>query len=161
MSIRVAEFHASPRRMPNIASILKAEITRVARKEVRAEIEALRKASASQRMALAALKREVTELRKELRDTQKPQRAAAVDLNAPIDGEVQRRFSPARLAAHRQKLGLSAAEYGTLVGLSSQTIYNYEQGKGRPPAEMVTKLSRLKELSKTEIQALLSNANAK
>ncbi|WP_353235026.1 helix-turn-helix domain-containing protein [Diaphorobacter ruginosibacter] len=143
--------------MPNIASILKAEITRVARKEVRAEIEALRKASIAQRSALAALKREVAELHKEIRDARKPQRVAAIHLETPPEGEVQRRFSPARLAAHRQKLGLSAAEYGSLVGLSSQSIYNYEQSKGRPPAEMVAKLSRLKELNKSEILELLKS----
>lgn len=144
--------------MPNIASILKSEITRVARKEVRVEIEALRKAGAAQRTALAALKREVADLRKELRDVRKPQRAAAVNLDTPVEGEVQRRFSASRLQAHRQKLGLSAAEYGSLVGLSGQSIYNYEQGKARPPADMVAKLSRLKELGKTEITARLEAA---
>ena len=49
--------------MPNIAALLKSEITRVARKEIRAEIESLRKAVSAQRSAIAALKREIAEVR--------------------------------------------------------------------------------------------------
>jgi hypothetical protein len=41
--------------MPNAASILKAEISRIARKEVRTEIETLKKASAQHRSSIAAL----------------------------------------------------------------------------------------------------------
>jgi hypothetical protein len=53
--------------MPNIASILKAEISRVARKEVRAEIEILKKASVAHRATIAELRRQVSALEKELR----------------------------------------------------------------------------------------------
>lgn len=38
--------------MPNIASILKTEISRVARKEVRAEVESLKKTTSQQRGAI-------------------------------------------------------------------------------------------------------------
>jgi hypothetical protein len=44
-SIEAMRFVGHNSEMPNIASILKAEISRVARKEVRAEIETLKKAS--------------------------------------------------------------------------------------------------------------------
>jgi len=40
-------------------------------------------------------------------------------------GAVQRRFSPARLAATRKKLGLSAADFGALIGVSGQSIYKW------------------------------------
>ena len=33
---------------------------------------------------------------------------------------------------HREKLGLSAAGYGSLVGVTGQTICNWEQGRNRP-----------------------------
>jgi predicted transcriptional regulator len=78
-----------------------------------------------------------------------------VDLDAPQSDDVKRRFSPTRLATHRQKTGLSAADYGALVGISGQSIYHYEQGKARPHADVVRKLSMLKELSKTQLLALL------
>lgn len=57
--------------MPNIASLLKAEISRVARKEVRAQVESLRKASGQYCSSIAALKREVTVLERQLARLQK------------------------------------------------------------------------------------------
>lgn len=141
--------------MPNIAAILKSEISRVARKEIRAETESLRKLVTAQRTAIAALKREVAELRKETKRTATSAKRPGVDLDAPQSDDVKRRFSPTRLAAHRQKTGLSAADYGALVGISGQSIYHYEQGKARPHADVVRKLSMLKELSKTQLLALL------
>jgi len=53
--------------MPNIASILKEEIARVARKEVRRETTALKKSNVTHRSEIAALKRRATELERQLR----------------------------------------------------------------------------------------------
>ncbi|MGJ7503675.1 helix-turn-helix domain-containing protein [Variovorax sp. ZT5P49] len=137
--------------MPNIASILKAEISRVARKEVRAEIETLKKASANYRSSIAELRRQVNALEKELRRASKnsTRRAGA---NAPDESvtEPKRRFSAIRLAAHRNKLGLSAASYGKLVGVSGQTIYHWEQGKARPRTAQLKNLAAVRNLSQKE-----------
>ncbi|MDM0116233.1 helix-turn-helix transcriptional regulator [Variovorax sp. J22R133] len=138
--------------MPNIASILKAEIVRVARKEVRSEIVAIKKASAQHRALIAALRREVEALRKELRRTAKSKRVAQPDTAQSSQAKViARRFSASRLATHRSKVGLSAAVYGKLVGLSGQTIYNWEQGKSRPNAEQIQQLAVVKELNRTAL----------
>ena len=53
--------------MANIASLLKSEISRVARKEVRGEIAGLKKAVSSYRSEIAALKRRTLALEAELR----------------------------------------------------------------------------------------------
>ena len=53
--------------MSQLASLLKSEISRVARKEVRVEIESLRKSSAQQRGHIAALRRQVQDLERALR----------------------------------------------------------------------------------------------
>jgi DNA repair exonuclease SbcCD ATPase subunit len=52
--------------MPNIASILKSEIGRVARKEVRGETLGLKKAVVAYRAEIAALKRRTEALEQEL-----------------------------------------------------------------------------------------------
>jgi DNA-binding transcriptional regulator YiaG len=39
------------------------------------------------------------------------------------------RFSARSVEAQRRKTGLSAADYAKLVGVSTLTIYNWEQGK--------------------------------
>lgn len=139
--------------MPNIASILKAEISRVARKEVRAEIETLKKASAQYRSSIAALRRQIDSLEKELRRVSKgPARVrSAPDANESAEQGPARRFSAGRLAAHRSKLGLSAAAYGKLVGVSGQTIYHWEQGKARPRAAQLESLASVRSLGKREV----------
>lgn len=143
--------------MPNIASILKAEISRVARKEVRAEMEALKKASAAHRSSIAELRRQVSALEKELRRAAKgaTRSAAAADSEDDETG-TKRRFSAARLAAHRSKLGLSAASYGQLVGVSGQTIYHWEQGKARPRAAQLESLASVRGLGAREIAERLA-----
>lgn len=138
--------------MPNIASILKAEISRVARKEVRAEIETLKKASVHHRALIAALRRQVNALEKELRNVASSagKRAVASDVDEAAEAGPKRRFSPARLASHRSKLGLSAASYGKLVGVSGQTIYHWEQGKARPRAAQLERLASVREFGKQQ-----------
>jgi len=139
--------------MPNIASILKAEISRVARKEVRAEIETLKKASVAHRASIAELRRHVSALEKELRRVAKgaARSSAGSDSNAEAAEGTKRRFSATRLAAHRAKLGLSAAIYGRLVGVSGQTIYHWEQGKARPRAAQLQRLAAVRDLGAREI----------
>lgn len=140
--------------MPNVASVLKDEIARVARKEMRAEIEPLKRASAQHRSSIAALKREIAALQKQLkkaaRGTAKSQDKEDGDSAGP-----RRRFSAARLASHRKKLGLSAAEYGRLAGVSGQSIYKWEQGGTRPRAAQLDSLAKVRTLGKREARARL------
>lgn len=143
--------------MPNIASILKAEISRVARKEVRAEIETLKKTSVLHRSSIAALRRQVSELEKELRRVARGSaRSRAEDASEASKSGPVRRFSATRLAKHREKQGLSAAAYGQLVDVSGQTIYNWEQSKGRPKPEQLQRLAAVRTLGKREVAELLS-----
>lgn len=144
--------------MPNIASILKAEISRVARKEVRAEIETLKKASVAHRSSIAELRRQVNALEKELRRFSKgaPRPATAADSDDEAATGTKRRFSASRLAAHRTKLGLSAANYGQLVGVSGQTIYHWEQGKARPRVTQLESLATVRDLGAREIAERLN-----
>lgn len=133
--------------MTNIASALRSEISRVARKEVRSEIENLKKASSQYRAAIAQLRREVGDLQKQLKRAGKSGATEARLANG-ADPKTPRRFSATRLAAHRTKLGLSAAAYGKLVGMSGATIYLWEQGKSRPNAEQLQQLAAVRALGK-------------
>jgi DNA-binding transcriptional regulator YiaG len=142
-------------RMTNIASVLKSEISRIARKEVRAEMDSLKKASSQYRSAIADLKRQVAGLHKQL--NQVSRQAKTVSKVTAVEHAVTpRRFSATRLAAHRVKLGLSAASYGKLVGMSGATIYLWEQGKSRPNEEQLQRLVAVRALGK---RTVLDKAN--
>jgi DNA-binding transcriptional regulator YiaG len=135
--------------MPNIAAMLKQEIIRLARKEVRTQTEAIRKANAQYRREIAQLKRQVGALSKQVAylEQQERKRAAKGVPKASVEG---RRFSPRGLKTHRQKLGVSAADYASLVGVTPQTIYNWEQGKSKPRDEQLASLVAVRDLGKRE-----------
>ena len=142
--------------MPNIASVLKTEISRIARKESRSEMESLRKSTAQHRTAIAALKRQVVELESRLK---KSLRVRGIQ-KAPAISEPTRqiRFSPQRLAAHRAKLGLSAQDYATLVGVSALSIYKWESGSTRPRAAQLSAIAEVRKLGAREGHARLAEA---
>jgi transcriptional regulator with XRE-family HTH domain len=48
-------------------------------------------------------------------------------------------------------VGISAASYGQLVGVSGQTIYHWEQGKARPRAAQLEQLAAVRGLGAREI----------
>jgi DNA-binding transcriptional regulator YiaG len=134
--------------MPNIASILKSEISRIARKEVRAQTEGLKRQSIQYRSHIAALKRQVANLEKLLRKRSKGARATSA---AAADEESARtglRFRSKGFAAHRQRLGLSAAQAGALLGVSGQTIYHWEAGKAKPRVSQLPRINALRKLTK-------------
>ena len=135
--------------MSNIASVLKQEITRLARKEVNAQTAALRKASAHHRREIAQLKRRCNALSKQVAflENQERKRGARRASASDVEGK---RFSRRGLKAHREKVGLSAADYATLVGVSAQTIYNWERGKSKPRQEQLASLVAVRDLGKRE-----------
>jgi len=135
--------------MSKIASLLKQEITRLARKEIAAGNSTLRKASAQYRRDIAELKRQAATLAKQVSFLQQ-QEKKRVAKRAPSTAAEGKRFSQRGLQAHRRTLGLSAADYALLVGVTAQTIYNWEQGKSKPRESQLAALVTLRGLGKRE-----------
>jgi chromosome segregation ATPase len=110
--------------MPNIATALKAEIARVARKELKPHIEPLKKANASHRADIAFLKKRVQELERALKRAERNANAKPRSREAsPEAPNTQLRFRREGMAKNRQRLGLSAADFGLLIGTTGQSIY--------------------------------------
>lgn len=145
--------------MPNIASVLKEEIARVARKEIRGETQRLKTASTQYRSDIAALKREVVALRRQLGKLSKGQgkkpQPIAVD-----EPKSSLRFSAKGFAAQRQRLGLSASALATLLGVSGQSVYKWENGKARPRASQLPAIAALRKMGKKEAAARLAELAA-
>ncbi len=141
--------------MPNIASILKEEILRLARKEVRNEIESLKKASTQYRSEIALLKRRVDQLEKQHARVSK-KILKQPETAGKQEGATRVRFSAKRLAAQRQKLGLSAADMGALLGVSGQSIYHWEAEKSRPRQSQLAAIAALRKIGKREAKRKLA-----
>ena len=60
------------------------------------------------------------------------------------------RFSAKGLAAHRRRLGLSAAALARLLGVSALSIYKWESGKVRPRAKQIEAIAALRGMGKRE-----------
>lgn len=140
--------------MPNITSILKSEIARVARKEIRAEVDSLKKASAQYRSSIAGLNREMVALEKRIKQLSKGAGRQTRDI-PEAEPAGKRRFSAKRLATHRAKLGLSADTYGALIGVSGQSIYKWEAEKARPRQSQLNALASIRGIGTKEAAAKL------
>jgi DNA-binding transcriptional regulator YiaG len=144
----------------NLNRALKEEIERVARKLVRSETMSTRRAVARHRTDIAALKRSVSSLQKKVKLLEKQEKRRLVARPSPKLAEGAR-FSPARLKRHRERLGLSAADYSRLVGVHQITIYNWEQGKSRPRKEQLAALVAVRGLKKREARMRLAMLRTK
>jgi DNA-binding transcriptional regulator YiaG len=135
--------------MPNIATVLKQEIARVARKEVRGETLRLKKVSGQYRTQIAALKRRVAQLEKLVARLGKLATKKTGPAEADQPGR-KVRFSAKSLIAQRRRLGLSATDTARLLGVSAQSVYKWEGGRARPRASQLAALAMLRGLSKKE-----------
>ena len=140
--------------MPNIAAVFKEEIVRLARKEIRRQTNVLRRASAQFRRDIAEIKRRVSDLQRKVIPLEKQVLENVPSQVAEVDVE-RVRFTARGLRSQRQRLGLSAAECGKLIGVTDQTIYNWEHGTARPRKEQLAHIAPLRRMGKREVQARL------
>ncbi len=134
--------------MPDISSVLKQEIARVARKEIRGETATSKKAITAYRSQLAEMKRRLQALEREVIQLRKHKNR---DAPAPAEDEASSlRFRPDGFAKHRQRLGLSAKDMGLLIGASGLSVYKWEQGKAKPRAKHLERIAAVRRMGKRE-----------
>lgn len=145
--------------MPNVAVILRQEILRLARREARSQTRGLRKAAAQSRRDIAELKRQASKLQADVvrLERQAPKDVLPKVTEADAEGV---RFKAQGVTAQRKRLGLSAASYGRLVGVTAHTIYKWEHGAARPRKRQLAALASLRSLGKREARARLEKLGA-
>ena len=154
--------------MANLASTLKEEISRIASREIRQQTAGTAKAVTRLEREIAALNRRLDALQdkpssppkegapKQTAGKKKTGKTAATKKQttkaAPASDKQSLRssFSAAALKAHRERLGLSADNYGRLIGVSGLSIYNWEQEKARPREGSIEALMTIKRIGKRE-----------
>ena len=135
--------------MPNLASALNEQIRRLSRREITSQTKTTRRLTAQYRRDIAALKREMVSLRKKVAFLEAQEKRRVAERPAPSEVEGVR-FRADGLKSHRAKLGLSAKDYGRLVGVAGLTIYHWEGGKARPRRAQLAKLAAVRGLGKRE-----------
>lgn len=151
--LQVVNNPASGTRMSNFVAQLRNEISRLAKKELRAEAAFLKKATSQSKGEIAALKRRVSEMESSLRALTKalakPVRPEKIlesaDLRFRVDGFV----------SLRKRLDLSATEMAKLIGVSPQSVYHWEAGKSRPRPAQLRSIADIRKLGKKAVAKLL------
>ena len=146
--------------MPNLAITFRQEITRLARREIRSQTQGLRKASARFRREIAELKRQVSELESEIA---RLERRIGKDVTPRITeaDPAKVRFAAKGIISQRRNLGISAANYGKLIGVTGHTIYKWERGTSRPRRSRLSALASIRHLSKKEALARFEHMRKK
>jgi DNA-binding XRE family transcriptional regulator len=140
--------------MPNIGALLKQEIVRLSRREIRQEVASLKKASAAYRRDIAALKRQVATVQKESAVLVKRAAAPLGNPSAPkLNSSV--RFQARGVRSLRKRLGLSAPQLARLLNVSEQSVYNWETKKTTPRKEQLAAIFALRGLGKREVMQRL------
>ena len=117
--------------MANVAGVLKAEISRISRKEVKAAVKGISKSNATLKKTVVDLKRRVTQLErdsKRLKATQTKQQPATPQ-SAPEEGK-RARLTSKGIRSLRKKLHLTRPGFAKLLGTSPQSVYMWETKEG-------------------------------
>ena len=118
--------------MPNLALVLKEEIRRLARKEIRNDIARLRKDNAALKRTSADLKRRVAKLEADNKRLVAEIARQRKDDGLPVAEESQKaRISGKSIRQLRAKFKMSREHFGKLLGVSSQSVYQWERQEGR------------------------------
>lgn len=138
--------------MSDLLKSLREEIQRQTKRAIRESLSKLQRNSAQHRRDIAMLKRELESCKKRIAFLERLETKRITE-TTPQKENV--RFSAKSVRSHRTRLGLSAAEYGRLLKVSAQTVYQWEQGKTRPRKAQMAQLVELRSLGKKEARARL------
>lgn len=146
--------------MTTYAIAAKQEMTRVARKVMRPEMESMRADSAAQRKRVLDLERRVKSLEAALAALQIDLRSHRVQKDQGISGVpgFQARsgsFDASGFADHRKQLGLTQAQMAKLLGTSALSVYKWERAGVIPRRAQQEKIESVMKLGKRAAAAKL------
>ena len=146
--------------MNTFSNAFRTEVVRMARKELKPELQGMRKALTHHRSEIAALKREVKALASLLKATQRKVKTVetpAVEVKATPPTKPQvKEFQPVALLEKRKTLGLTQKEMARLVNASALSLYKWESGKANPRDAQVARIVEVLRMSKRRALAKLA-----
>ena len=145
--------------MSKIESVIKSEITRLAKHEVRSVFLPLRKEVWGMKLKLSNLIKNFTVLDRLAKEISKTKSTEA-KLEASPEEVKASRLTPVRIAGLRKKLGISQKELGILVGASIGAVASWESGKFKPQGEKKAAMVALRRLKKREVRKMLTEMAA-
>ena len=141
----------------NVMTVLKSEISRLAKKEAKQVVSPLKKASATYRGLIAGLRKQLDSLQKEVSMLKRAAPKAEKVLASKTEPEGRFWMTGQGVKTLRKRLGLTQAVFAGLAGVSSQAVVNWEAHKGKINLRKATgaRLQGLRGKGKREVAAML------
>ena len=140
--------------MAKIEGVLKSEIVRLAKREIRSTFIPLRREVRRMRLKLSGLSRGILSLNRMTKELHLEE--AKPKLEATPEEVKASRLTPQRIRGLRKKLGISMRELGILTGSSLGAVLSWEKGKFKPRGDKKAALVALRKLRKREVRKLIA-----
>ena len=141
--------------MPDIGSVLKLEIRRLAKKEITA-------VARDQWRQIRGLKSTVRDLRKQVAALEKTTRTLAASRQQSTSTQSETEEKPVRISArsirsHRKRLRLTQAQLSKLLGVSTASVTFWESGRTSPRGKNRQAIAELRMMGSRDAKVLLES----
>ena len=141
--------------MGKIENIVKSEIQRLAKREVRAVFFPLRREVYRMKGALSHLSKNFNAVQRSVWEQMRNDESKKLKLEASLEEAKASRITPERIRSLRQRLGISQKDLAVLVGVSMGAVASWEKGKFHPNLNKKTTLVAIRKLRKRDIKKIL------
>ena len=145
--------------MSNLGTVLKEEIKRLARKEIRSAVGPVQKRLAEARRTVADLKRRLGAMEDVVERLKREADARRLEAARTGAGEDKSaRIGARSIRSQRKRLKLTREEFGRILGVSANTVYLWETGKVTPRGKSRAALVGVRDVGAREARRLLEVA---
>ncbi len=141
--------------MGKLEGIMKDEIIRLAKREMRMKFVPLRRDVRSLTITASQLRKSVLGLQRVVSQQERQMGPKAVPEVTPEDMK-KARFSPRLIKSLRKHLGVSQREMAKLAGVTVGAVFQWEKGKFEPKDDKKKVLVGLRSLGRREAKQLLA-----
>ena len=142
--------------MAKLEQVLKSEIARLAKKQIRDVCAPLARDIRALKRRVSQLSRTVAALDKLKTELEARKAAEGTKLEAPEEQVKAARLSPLLIRKLRNRLGISQAQLASLVGVSGPAVAHWEQGRSRPQGQNRAALVALRGIGRREVKRMLA-----
>lgn len=146
--------------MGNLEKIVKAEILRLAHREIRRVFRPLKKELWAMRGKLSSLSKSLVSLNRIAKEKWKETEVQKIQ-NLDFEEAKKSRFTPSRIRGLRLKLGLSQRELAKLTGVTLGAVGFWEKGKFAPKLDKKAILLALRKIGKRGVRKMLRDMETK
>jgi DNA-binding transcriptional regulator YiaG len=142
--------------MGKVEKIIKSEVLRLAKREVRSFFLPLRREVRTMRLKLSTLSKNFAVVDRMAKERMRQEESKKLQLEASAEEVKASRFTPERIRNLRRRLGISQKALAILVGVTVGAVGLWEKGKFHPAANKKAVLVALRKLSKREVKKFLA-----